>query len=265
MKHLPLIALAFLATACQKCERRAIPTGTQGVLIWGQSLASGNFSTSMTDTPDSHIKMFKNGSWQTAVEPIATEPDAVYGPGVAFAQEMRRLNPSIEVGIINCAVGGTDSDQWAPRDALGAHLFSQCIDRVRQAQQADPTLQIAWVIGNQGQSDANAGNMVWTQNMTEIAKAFHAHFGKVPVVYAQLENMTNTKQSQSFIRWFREDMGNVRVPNTYMIITSDLNTTDGVHLDGPGQQEQGKRFARAAFAGQNADECKEMWWTRILH
>ena len=74
-------------------------------LMIGQSnIAGRGFPKDVASIYDEHIKMLRNGRWQTMVEPINYDrPNAGIGFSASFAATWRLKNESEEIGLIPCA------------------------------------------------------------------------------------------------------------------------------------------------------------------
>lgn len=89
-------------------------------LLIGQSNMAGRGL--ITDVPaieNPKIKMFRNNSWVTAVEPLHTDKDSAgVGLAMSFANEYSKSHPKEEIGLLPCAVGGTPLIRWMPEGDL---------------------------------------------------------------------------------------------------------------------------------------------------
>ena len=96
-----------------------------------------------------NIRMFRDGQWVTAESPLHTDnPEtAGTGPGMSFAVELLKEDPSAIIGLIPCAVGGTPLSRWMP----GGDLYDNAISTTRQALASGTLKGILW---HQGESDS---------------------------------------------------------------------------------------------------------------
>ncbi|GAB4852253.1 hypothetical protein Ancab_016445 [Ancistrocladus abbreviatus] len=90
--------------------------------------------------------------WVEAEEPLDQDIDVNktcgIGPGMAFANRMLQMVPGVGVvGLVPCAIGGTNISQWA----RGGWLYRQMVERARAAAQDGGTIQA--VLWCQGESD----------------------------------------------------------------------------------------------------------------
>lgn len=116
-------------------------------LLIGQSnMAGRGFIEEALPVDKTHIKILRNGRWQTMFRPV--NPDRSFS-GVNLAEsfaEAYAQKHGVDVGLIPCADGGTRMDQWVP----GSLLFDNAIYQARLAQR---TSTIAGVLWHQGESD----------------------------------------------------------------------------------------------------------------
>ncbi len=117
-------------------------------LLIGQSnMAGRGFLSEAAPIENENIKVLRNGRWQGAFRPI--NPDRSFA-GVSLAEKFADLyakEHGVEVGLIPCADGGTNIDQWC----VGSLLYDNAIYQARLAQR---TSTIAGVLWHQGESDS---------------------------------------------------------------------------------------------------------------
>ena len=94
-------------------------------------------------------KWTADGTWAEGVEPIHYDRKTVgAGPGLAFARVLADADPSLEIGLIPCAEGGSPLARWQP----GKDLYNRALKRARAALATGGTLKgILW---HQGETDS---------------------------------------------------------------------------------------------------------------
>ncbi|KAI3522199.1 hypothetical protein L1887_11682 [Cichorium endivia] len=98
------------------------------------------------------LRLSADLNWQPATEPLHRDIDYFracgVGPGMAFANSLLRQDSSIGVvGLVPCAVGGTNITEWA----RGGELYNQLIRRAEAALQGGGVIRgLLWY---QGESD----------------------------------------------------------------------------------------------------------------
>lgn len=119
-------------------------------LLMGQSNMAGRGD--LGDLPpieDDSIRMFRDGEWLRAVEPLHQDkPEGIgAGLGMSFAARLLEQDPEDPVGLVPCAVGGTGLDRWLP----GADLYTRAMD---MAGRARPAGRLCGALWHQGENDS---------------------------------------------------------------------------------------------------------------
>ena len=120
-------------------------------LLIGQSNMAGRGVIGDVERIDNpRLKMLRNGRWQPMIPPV--NPDRPFS-GISLAESFAdayQKDHGTDVGLIPCADGGTQLDQWKE----GSLLFDHA---VLQARLAERTSTIAGVLWHQGESDCHPG------------------------------------------------------------------------------------------------------------
>ncbi|KAM3342524.1 putative carbohydrate esterase [Capsicum galapagoense] len=101
------------------------------------------------------LKLNAGFQWVEAQEPLHQDIDlgkvCGVGPGMSFANSVLKRDPNIEViGLVPCAIGGTNISEWA----RGGVLYNHMIRRTEAALQGGGKLQgLLWY---QGESDTQS-------------------------------------------------------------------------------------------------------------
>ena len=93
-----------------------------------------------------HLKVLRNGRWQPFFVPV--NPDRPFS-GITLAESFAdayQKQHHVDVGLIPCADGGTQLEQWKK----GSLLFDHAVFQTRLAQR---TSNIAGILWHQGESD----------------------------------------------------------------------------------------------------------------
>lgn len=127
------------------------------VILAGQSNMAGRGIPTPADT-NAHprvVMMNKDGKWVPCKDPIHYDKrTAGVGPGKTFAEALAETDPSITVGVVPCAVGGTSIGLWVPDAEISplgrVNLFSNMVFRANKAMEQGTLTAILW---HQGESD----------------------------------------------------------------------------------------------------------------
>ncbi|MBR4288793.1 MAG: sialate O-acetylesterase [Clostridia bacterium] len=147
-------------------------------LLIGQSNAAGRgFSEEVEVISDDRISVLRNGRWRKMYVPV--NGDRVTS-GIclieSFAQRYAE-EKGVEVGIIPCADGGSNLDQWQ----VGSLLFDHACF---MASLASRTSTIAGVLWHQGESDCDAHRYpLYEEKLTKIFAAFRKKLGLYDVPF----------------------------------------------------------------------------------
>ncbi|QJX48220.1 sialate O-acetylesterase [Hymenobacter taeanensis] len=161
-------------------------------LLVGQSNMAGRGQVEAQDTATNPrvLRLNKAGQWELAQDPLHFDkPTAGVGPGLTFGRDMAALDPSVVVGLIPCAVGGSGIDVWQP----GAYFpdtqvkpYDEALDRARLAMQQG---RLAGIIWHQGETDCTPEkSAAYQQKLRDMIARFRQDLQAptVPFVAGQL-------------------------------------------------------------------------------
>lgn len=239
-------------------------------LMIGQSnMAGRGFAGDVPQIYDEHIKMQRNGVWHNMFEPINYDlPSAGIGLGASFAASWRFDNMQNEIGLIPCAEGGSNLDDWA----IGGALFDNAVS---QAQLAQRTSELKGILWHQGENDCSPENAQrycekFAVIINELRRVLHIrevplilgglgdylseglfgkYFSAYPLINEALEKFVQTNE------------------NCYFVTAKELTANpDGLHFNARSQRLFGVRYYDAYHHLRNifeplADE--EVSLTRI--
>jgi len=124
---------------------------------------------------DGSVRSFHRGIWQHAVEPIHAAVDTLktcgYGPGPMFGVQLCERGLAKTVGLVPCAVGGTEIDEWKE----GSHLFNRMVVSTRMALENAPvSSRLRGLLWYQGESDCDTEERAksWGSKFAEMLMAF---------------------------------------------------------------------------------------------
>ncbi|MEO0457743.1 MAG: sialate O-acetylesterase [Cyanobacteria bacterium P01_A01_bin.114] len=260
--HYAYSAVSPIQTATQT---EAVPTAYQGQLRL-YVLAGQSNMTGLAELPEKqsiHPQIFTFGNnyrWQPAQEPVdsplgqvdtvSLDPEAGFGPSLAFARAMLADNPDWAIGLIPCAKGGSSIADWQ-RDRSDQTLYGSCLKRI----QAASTLgELSGFLFFQGEADAvdpkdypslRPAPDAWADKFSQLASDLRSDLAQpaLPIVYAQLGSISDP---ESFPGWqtVQAQQAQVQLPHTVMITTTDLALKDAVHFNRASFEVIGERFAQ---------------------
>ncbi len=136
------------------------------VLLIGQSnMAGRGFFTDVEPIVNEHIRTFRNCRWQPLFWPVC--PDRAYA-GVNLAESFADAFSKEHdggLGLIACADGGTNIDQWEE----GSILYQNAVFHANMAQKTSKLVAILW---HQGESDcSDARHPVYEEKLKKLMAA----------------------------------------------------------------------------------------------
>lgn len=264
-----IIAVIFCAALlCSSCAKKQLAHATKQSLysshmlpakhnFWifllaGQSNMAGRGVVEPRDTV-SHSRVLALDSinhWVVAKEPLHFYEPRLKGLdcGLSFGKTLvSKLNDSIYVGIIPCAVGGSSVEQWLG-DSLhrNVKLYTNFKNKIEQAQTHGTIKGILW---HQGESNAHAKDFVlYEAKLTTLFQRFRnlAHNDSLPILTAELGHYLQGKEFQHYpdsvnavLKRLSERDKNIKV------ISADglQHKGDTLHFDSKSLRILGERFA----------------------
>lgn len=218
-------------------------------LLVGQSNMAGRGKVDSLSTPDNPLILMLNeeNTWSIARDPLHFDKPKVIGvgPGLAFGQKMLsfKKNDKVKVGLIPCAVGGTNIDSWEPgKDAYNGQYYpyDDAIERLRLAMQDGVVKGIVW---HQGEANSSEGkSQAYIEKLQALVKRFRDEIGnpKTPFVAGELGYY---KDNYKFINRELKKLPNA-VPLSAVATSEGLtHKGDVTHFDSESARVLGERMA----------------------
>ncbi|KAI3513067.1 hypothetical protein L1887_20393 [Cichorium endivia] len=159
---LPLFLSYTYLLICYTVHLADAAAGKTTFLLSGQSNMSGRggvvnstwdgYIPPESSTNPAILRLTANLTWERAAEPLHRDIDVAkvcgVGPGMAFANYLLRKDSNIGVvGLVPCAIGGTNISQWI----RGGDLYKQMMKRAEAAVKGGGIIRgLLWY---QGESD----------------------------------------------------------------------------------------------------------------
>ena len=219
-------------------------------LLIGQSNMAGRGTVEAEDKEViPHVfALNKDGEWVAAIDPVHFDKPKLAGVGIArtFGRVLAATDPTVSIGLIPAAVGGTSLDQWKP----GGELYQDAVRRAKIAMKSGTLRGILW---HQGESDGGAEDKAssygerWVSMIRQLRADLNAP--DVPVVVGGLaEWKVALPPGQAFVPKVNEQLAllALRAPHTAFASSAGLTTlADHAHFDARSQRELGRRYALA--------------------
>ena len=222
-------------------------------LLVGQSNMAGRGKVEAQDqAPHPRVLVFnKQGEWAPAIDPLHFDkPGAGVGIGKTFGSLLAESDPSVTVGLIPCAVGGSPIDSWKPGaldKATNTHPWDDCMKRAHVALQAGTLKAILW---HQGESDASPGKAAtYETKLHELIARFRKDLNApgVPFIAGQLGQFEGSpwNDGKQAIDKIYQSLP-TKVPHTAIVSSEGLKDKgDKTHFDAASYREFGKRYFEA--------------------
>jgi hypothetical protein len=218
-------------------------------LMIGQSnMAGRGFLEDVPPIFDEHIKMLRNGRWQTMTEPINYDrPIAGVGLASSFAAAWRLHNQGDNIGMIPCADGGTSLDDWT----VGGALFDHAVQQAKLAQRSSQLDGILW---HQGENDSFGGRASqYFEKFLVIIEALRRELNSpdIPLVIGGLGDfLPHGRYGAYFAEYTLVNQAlqqyALSAHNCYFATASGLTANpDHLHFDAASQRKFGIRYFEA--------------------
>ncbi|NJN06387.1 MAG: sialate O-acetylesterase [Rhodobacteraceae bacterium] len=243
-----------------------LPDGVERLdlfLLIGQSNMKGRGVMPEEPKRDPRLVMMhlKDDAWYLARHPLHLTGDAKtftghdnagVGSGLAFAELITAREAKLRVGLIPCAVGGSQIALWQ----RGAKLYDEAVRRAKLAlQQTAPVkARIRGALWLQGEADATDERLpVYEAKLLKLVDDLRADLAtpELPFIACTIGEMREDAGAAN-----RRKMNELLLslpakrPHTACVDARDLKTHigDNVHFDTAAQNEIGRRFAERYFA-----------------
>ncbi|HMI05642.1 MAG TPA: sialate O-acetylesterase [Pedobacter sp.] len=217
-------------------------------LLVGQSnmAGRGTLTAEYRNLSQPNVMMLnKDGKWVEASHPLHFDKPARAGagPGLMFGLEMAKANPSVRIGLIPCAVGGTAIESWEPGamdSVTRKYPYDDAIARLRLAMKSGVIKGIIW---HQGEANSRperaAGYLEKLETLIGRLRE-NAQDKNLPFVAGELGRYRDTYQLvNDQLRLLPE-----KVKRTALASSEGLvHKGDKTHFDAASATELGKRFA----------------------
>ena len=196
------------------------------------------------------LKFSPRNVWASGVEPLHTDKPQIAGVGLgmSFGRTLADADPTVTIGLIPCAVGGTPLSRWEK----GADLYEAALARARLAMKDGNLRGILW---HQGEADSGqeATAQSYAARLARMIGDLRTDLGagEVPFVAGELGDFLApvTKEgTPSFWPVVNAQLATLPtlVSRAAVVDSAGLQPkSDAVHFDTPSLREFGLRYARA--------------------
>lgn len=262
---LPLLCLFAINFNALNAEETKLPEKSDFhlYLLVGQSNMAGRGKVTPADQEENaQLLMFnQDGKWVPAVDPLHFDKPRIVGVGLGrtFGLEVLKANPSVTVGLIPCAVGGSPIKSWEPGaydNPTKTHPYDDAMKRAKAALEAGQLKGILW---HQGESDSGPGKAeVYQEKLTQLIERFRKELNAedVPFVIGQLGKFEERPWSKAKEQVDAAHQAIAEEDENVLFVESDglTHKGDNVHFNADSYREFGKRYAKAFLNWQKAND-----------
>ena len=221
------------------------------ILIIGQSNMAGRGLLSEAEPLNSkngRLKVLRNGRWQTMYRPV--NPDRPFS-GTCLAESFASVyadeHIGVDVGVIPCADGGTNLDQWQE----GSLLFDNAVNCARLAQRTSHLVAILW---HQGEGDcAEDLYPLYLEKITAIMSALRKKLNaqNIPLIVGGLGDFLKRRaESPQLVNYPHINEALIKfaqiTPYTAFVSAQGLSSNpDNLYFSHKSLQEFGLRYYEA--------------------
>ncbi len=217
------------------------------VLIGQSNMAGrGPITEEIAGEHDDRVYMFtKDKQWVIAKHPLHFDKPKVggVGPGLTFGLTMEQASPSVKIGLIPCAVGGTPIEHWVPGafdQATNTHPWDDAVERITAAMKYGTIKGVVWHQGEANSTPQKA--KIYLSQLTDLIQRVRALVGNpnLPFIVGELGRYRPAYANINF----QLAQLPATVPLTAVASSEGLiHKGDTTHFDGPSAQEMGRRMA----------------------
>lgn len=204
------------------------------------------------------LMLTKDNDWVPATDPLHFDKPTMVGvgPGLSFAQTMLQHNPTVRIGLIPCAVGGSNIGVWRPGayyEQTKSYPYDDAIRRVKTAMQSGVLKGIIW---HQGEADSNPERAAqYEANLKALIQAFRREFntaslpfvaGELPDFQIYRTDSTGKQLVNQAAVSINETFHRLASTETNVGVISAKGTQhkgDVLHFDTPSARLLGRRYA----------------------
>lgn len=227
-------------------------------LLAGQSNMAGRGNVEPVDTlPNSHVLVLNSeATWEIAKDPIHFDRSIVgVGPGFSFGKMMVPSDTSVYIGLVPCAVGGSEIGSWEPGSerSEGGKNYLQAIERCKKAMGNGTLKGIIWY---QGESDCTEKGVVnYGKKLSSMVSGFRRDLnapdlifiaGELPEFQKQQPDKQKQLQDNPYVSQINLAIDSLKgIIPAYDYITTEgtAHRGDHLHFDSISARLLGKRFA----------------------
>ena len=192
------------------------------------------------------VSMYQGGRWIPAGDPLHVDApdDPRVGLGMSFATALLDTYPHAEIGLLQCAVGGTPLRRWSP----GADLYEKAVALVRLASSGGILKGILWHQG-ESDSDSEAAASTYGSRLVEMIESLRRdlYAQQIPFISGELGRFLANTERFTFYDLVNRQLNELKetVP-LYGCVSSERlsDSGDSLHFNAQSLYSLGTRYAQ---------------------
>lgn len=241
-----LAALLFAGSSARAVEPAKLPPpdNVRIFLLIGQSNMAGRGKplTAEDTTPHARVVVFnKDRNWVPAADPLHFDKPPVVGVGLGltFAKTLAEADPTITIGLVPAAFGGSPISDWSRE---GKHYVAA----IARAKAALASGKLAGILWHQGESDSSTTEKaaVYQAKLDRLVADLRADLSApdVPFIVGTLADSAKGVGAPTINQALRSLPE--RVEHTGCALAEGLTMSkDNIHFDAKSYREFGRRYA----------------------
>ncbi|MDO5968767.1 sialate O-acetylesterase [Flavivirga aquimarina] len=161
------------------------------------------------------------------------------GPVYSFAKAIHRAYPKDSILLIVNARGGTAIERFMKGDSTA--YYKKTIDRIKHAQQKEPSATLEAIVWHQGESNRN-NYQTYLPNLNKLIADYRADLNSpdLPFICGQL-GFWNPEYEH-----IRNEISKIEatIPNAFLVSSDGLTNFDEHHFNSKSQRLLGLRYAK---------------------
>ncbi|MGV8093893.1 MAG: glycoside hydrolase family 88 protein [Mangrovibacterium sp.] len=216
-------------------------------ILMGQSNMAGRGEITEEFRNESNPNVFmlnKENQWVIASHPLHFDKPTVagVGPGLAFGLNMAKADPSVKIGLVPCAVGGTSIEHWQPGaydKKTKTHPYDDALVRIKEAMKSGVVKGVLW---HQGEADRGKSS-TYLLHLSGLIERIRNEVNdpRLPFVAGELGRYISQSNN------INDELAKLSAQVPYTAVTASeglVHKGDGTHFDSFSAEKLGQRFTQ---------------------
>ena len=244
-----ILVIVFLnaLTICANAQM-AIDPNFHLYILMGQSNMAGRGEITEAYRSENNSRVFmlnKDNQWIIAKHPLHFDKPSIagVGPGLAFGIIMAEADTTVKIGLIPCAVGGTEIELWQPfayDKITKTHPYDDAIIRIKEATKSGVLKGVLWHQGEGARTPEKASD--YHLKLAELIERIRREVNnpKLPFIAGEIGRyLSDAENFNNKLIKLPELVPYTAVANSEGLV----HKGDNLHFNSPSAEKLGRRFA----------------------